>query len=276
MLSATDSSGTSPSALRSSGTSPTPAVMAAAGVHRRTGASSTLIDPESTGSAPNRARTVSLRPEPSSPARPTTSPACTATSTPARACRRVSPTACSTGPPARSVCPAPKRVRPCSRTSSTPRPSIIATNPSRSVATDRAVVHPAAVAQHGDPLGQPEDLVQLVCDVQHGDAVGAQHPDHLGQPVDLPRLQRRRRLVHDHAPTRRWIPRGPAPPSAARPGPARRAAAGHRPRLPNGTAARERPGAARRSRSGRSRPSGSRPRKRLRATLSCGTRFSSW
>ena len=59
-------------------------------------------------------------------------------------------------------------------------------------------VHAPAVAQHRDLLAQPEDLVELVRDVEDRDAVAPQHVDHLEQPVDLARLQRRRRLVHDH------------------------------------------------------------------------------
>ena len=60
-------------------------------------------------------------------------------------------------------------VAPCSRTSSTSRPSMVATSRSRVVSGDRAGVHEPAVAQHGDPLADPEHLVELVRHVQHGD-----------------------------------------------------------------------------------------------------------
>ena len=55
-----------------------------------------------------------------------------------------------------------------------------------------------AVAEHGHPVGQREDLVHLVADVQHGGAGLAQVVDHAEEPGDLRVRQRRGRLVHDH------------------------------------------------------------------------------
>ena len=54
-----------------------------------------------------------------------------------------------------------------------------------------------AVAQHRHPVGQSEDLRQLVGDIGDADAALAEAPDHLQQPARIPIRQRRGRLVHD-------------------------------------------------------------------------------
>ena len=55
-----------------------------------------------------------------------------------------------------------------------------------------------AIAQHGDPIAEPEDLLEPMGDIDDGDAVAPQDVDDLEQPFDFPRLERRGRLVHDH------------------------------------------------------------------------------
>jgi hypothetical protein len=101
MLSATGMSRTMPSALRSSGTSATPARIAASGSPRRSGLPSTFTLPEATGSAPAMARTSSVRPAPTIPAMPRISPALTANET-----SRNAPAA-DVKPETRSTSPAP-------------------------------------------------------------------------------------------------------------------------------------------------------------------------
>ena len=54
-----------------------------------------------------------------------------------------------------------------------------------------------AVAQHRHPVGQREDLRQLVGDIGDADAALAQAPDHLQQPARIRIRQCGRRLVHD-------------------------------------------------------------------------------
>ena len=58
-------------------------------------------------------------------------------------------------------------------------------------------VDPAAVAQHGDAIGQTEDFVHLVRDVQDRHPLAAQAIDHAKQPLDLGFGQGAGRLVHD-------------------------------------------------------------------------------
>ena len=60
------------------------------------------------------------------------------------------------------------------------------------------VKHFDAVAQHGDAVGDFEDLVELVADEDHRDAGAAQLADDVEQPGYLAGGQRRRRLVHDN------------------------------------------------------------------------------
>ena len=69
---------------------------------------------------------------------------------------------------------------------------------------DRLRPDVAAVAHHGDPLADREDLVEAVRDEEDGVAPGAQRLDDAEQPLDLVRRQRRGRLVHhDDARVRR-------------------------------------------------------------------------
>ena len=57
--------------------------------------------------------------------------------------------------------------------------------------------HLPPVAQHRDAIGDGEDLVEVVGDVQHPDAPVAHPPDDLEQPLRLGLGHRRRRLVED-------------------------------------------------------------------------------
>src|SRR3569833_1472265 len=93
MLSRIDRLGMIPSALRFSGSRLTPARMAPVMDRLRRGAPATVTCPASRVSAPAIALAVSVRPAPSSPPRPSTSPWRSSLETSARACRRVSPVA---------------------------------------------------------------------------------------------------------------------------------------------------------------------------------------
>jgi hypothetical protein len=75
MLSRTDSPGTMPSLLRSSGSIAMPALSALAVLLRLSGVPLTETSPASVGSAPAMARAVSDRPAPSSPPSPRPPPA---------------------------------------------------------------------------------------------------------------------------------------------------------------------------------------------------------
>ena len=55
----------------------------------------------------------------------------------------------------------------------------------------------AAVAQHGDAIGNRENLFEPVRDVDDADLLGLQPRDDLEEPLHLRPAQRRRRLVHD-------------------------------------------------------------------------------
>lgn len=132
MFSRTERPGTMPSALRSSGSMLMPARMAAAGVGRPRRLPSTVISPPSRGSAPVSAFAVSLRPEPSSPPSPSTSPAYNSTDMSCSWWRRSRPVAVRTGVRAASCPSAAKPVRPSRRTSAMSRPSIIETSCMRS------------------------------------------------------------------------------------------------------------------------------------------------
>ena len=54
------------------------------------------------------------------------------------------------------------------------RPTIICTRAAGDVSRGGDGRHAAAVAQHGDPVGDAEDLVQAMGDVDDADAAGAQ------------------------------------------------------------------------------------------------------
>ena len=61
-------------------------------------------------------------------------------------------------------------------------------------------MHEPAVAQHGDPVADPVELLHPVADVHHREPAVAQPLDHAEQRLDLAGLERRGRLVHDDHP----------------------------------------------------------------------------
>ena len=191
-----------PSALRSSGTMPTPARMAAAGDQRRSARPSDADRPGVDRVARRRPPSPSrCGPEPSSPARPTTSPACTSTLTSSSSGRRVSPSARSTGAPVASRCSSPKVVAPCRadlvdvaaehgghqpQPGRARRPAPVCTSrPSRSTVTRSQIRNTSS---------------SLCVTYRTATCWLAQQVDHAEQQVDLARLQRRGRLVHDDDP----------------------------------------------------------------------------
>lgn len=132
-----------------------------------------------------------------------------------------------------------------------------------------------AVAEHGDTVTDPVELVHAVADVEHGDATCAQVLDDPEERLDLARLQRGGGLVHDDD---LGVDRD---------------GAGQRDHLLGadaqgvqglfGSTRTPKPSSSsvvsRCIRAKSIRPSrflGSRPRKMLRATLISGTRFTSW
>ena len=57
--------------------------------------------------------------------------------------------------------------------------------------------HVRSVAEHRDRIGDAEDLVHFVRDIDQGDAAPLEHGDHVEEGLDLPVGDRRRGLVHD-------------------------------------------------------------------------------
>lgn len=64
-------------------------------------------------------------------------------------------------------------------------------------ADEVAGVDVAAVAEHGDAVADPVELVHAVADVEDGDALAAQVPDDVEEGLDLARFQRGGGFVHD-------------------------------------------------------------------------------
>ena len=181
---------TSPWRLRSSGTRPSPARIAARGDDRRTGLPPTSTRPDTWGSRPNSACATSERPAPTRPARPTTSPART------RARRR-------------ETCPGLDSFS--TRSSSSPGADdtccgdvLVEAAPDHQVHQRRLVERAGrlgrdvgAVAQHGHRVAEPEDLRHAVRDVDAGDAALAQAAHERVQPIGLVLRQAAGRLVED-------------------------------------------------------------------------------
>ena len=152
------------------------------------------IDPDSPASAgvrPNSVRASSLRPAPTSPASPTISPARTlnvTSRTPARWHVRLRMARASRRLHVRFV-PEDRRH--------------LAADHERD---ERGAVHPdrlprvdsPAVAQHGDSIGELEDLVEAMADVEHAGPTRAHLADSREQACHVVRRQRRCGLVHDH------------------------------------------------------------------------------
>ena len=131
MFSRTVSSSTSPSVRRFSGQNATPCAVAARGLRIETGLPSIVISPASARSAPNSRRASSVRPEPSRPASPTTSPRCSARSNGAIAPLRPTALASSTGVVASSESSAVRGFFSSASSVLSSRPSILETSSTR-------------------------------------------------------------------------------------------------------------------------------------------------
>ena len=155
----------------------------------------TVTWPWSGRSAPYSSRTSSVRPEPSSPARPTTSPGYTSRSAGSSTPRLPTPSARSTGSPERSM------VRCAERDERLEVVELAADHLGHQGVPgqlgDEVLADQGAVAQHGDPVGDLVDLVQEVGDEQDRDARVAQLADHAEELLDLVAVEAGRRLVQD-------------------------------------------------------------------------------
>ena len=162
-----------------------------------------------------------------------------------------------------------------SRSASISRPTIRCVTSAASVSLRSSVFDQPAVAQHGDAVGQAKHLVHLVRDVEDRHAALAQPLDHAKQPGDLGFGERAGRLVHDQDVG--FERQGLGDLDQLLIADAQRA--DRLPRIDRGIpAVRAAPAAARPSRARRASPSAvrsSRPRKMLAAAESCSTRFSS-
>ena len=141
---------------------------------------------------------------------------------------------------------------------------------------DRRGQHALAVAQHGDAIGESDDLVQTVRRVDDRDARLRQLPHDLEQGLAFRARKRGRRLVHDQDPRVQRQRLGDldqllfAYPELAR---MRRCASISMPsRFKSALAALM----IRRWSTKAPRISGSRPRKIFSAAVNSGTRFNSW
>ena len=61
-------------------------------------------------------------------------------------------------------------------------------------------VHDPAVVHHADPVGQVEDVVDVVADQEDADALVLELPDEVADLRGLGRSERRGRFVHDQDP----------------------------------------------------------------------------
>ena len=153
---------------------------------------SKLIVPPSARSAPKTARAVSVRPEPSSPASPTISPARTSRLDVAAPGGR--PARCSAREQLAPIaCAWPwKPSRPRRRTVGRSRPSMAATSCELGHLGHRRDGDGAAVAHDGDPVADGVELVELVADEDHRDARRLELADDVEQDVDLVLVERAR------------------------------------------------------------------------------------
>ena len=174
-----------------------PLARATRGLRRRTGSPSTVTVPLSARSAPKSRRAVSVRPDPSSPAMPSTSPLRSSRSSGATPDFRPSPVG-HRGTSAATVASA-RHATSCSSASSTAssRPIILETSCRRGSSGREVLADEAPVAQHGDAVGDAVHLIEEVGDEQHGDTRCTDPLDDLEQLVDLACVEARRRLVED-------------------------------------------------------------------------------
>ena len=140
---------------------------------------------------------------------------------------------------------------------------------------DAAGVDETAIPQDRHAVADTKHLFEAMGDVDDGDAVATKQVDDLEQPLDLSRFEGRRRLVHDHDP----VVRGDRAGDRDHLLDAQAELAKRSPDVDRQAVARQDRGASRCIRSKSIKPSrlvGSWPRNRLRATLSSGTRLTSW
>ena len=181
-----------PSFGRSAGTAHSPASIAACGLNCGIALPSTSTVP-TRSRRPDSRLASSSRPDPVRPAMPTTSPGWTSRSNGASSApptpRRLSTGATSVGRGSTRWCAA------VSATST--RPSIRLARPSWvSDAVDSVAIAPA-VAQHRHPVGDLQDLVEVVGDEQHGGAPLGHATHRREQAGDLRAGQRGGGLVED-------------------------------------------------------------------------------
>ena len=139
---------------------------------------------------PKSASASSVRPAPSRPMRPTISPACRVKETSSNSPARLAPPHLEHRPAACGRRGAPHRVL----------DALAGHQLGEAVIVDlggREGADLAAVAQHRDPLGDLDHLIQPVADEDDGDALRLQPADRREQEVDLVPGQRRGRLVHE-------------------------------------------------------------------------------
>ena len=192
---------TSPWSLRSAGTKPTPAAIAARGLRKSAGRPATSTRPYPLR-RPKIASSSSERPAPTRPASPTTSPGATSSEMFSNAPGRLKSRTRSTASPTSL---APSCV--ASKFSSS-RPTISAIRRGRSKS---ATMPPPTVCPSRRTVtrsAEREELAEPVRDEDDRDALGAQAPDEPEERLDLILGQRARRLVEDqHAGIDRERPR---------------------------------------------------------------------
>ena len=179
---------------RSSGIRAMPSSMASLGELSVTGLPSTRTSPETTLSMPNSRRAMALRPLPSRPAMPSTSPACKLQRQLAGLCR------------ARHILQLQQHlVLPgvgagdAGEALRFAADDVLDDGGQRQFRQRRGDDMPA-VAQDGRPVGDAHDLVHAVRDVDDGDAFRLQPPEEREQPVDIVGGKGRARLIeHQHA-----------------------------------------------------------------------------
>ena len=169
-----------------------PARMASWFVGSVIGWPSSRISPASGRVMPNSDKASSVRPAPSSPVRPSTSPRCRVKSTSAYSPARVRPRTSSNGGGAGQVAGGDGVLdgQPGHQLADAPRVDL----------GHRPGADLAAVAHHRDALGDLDHLVEPMADEHHRDAVGLQLRHDAQQRVDLGPGERGRGLVHEQQP----------------------------------------------------------------------------
>ena len=197
MFSRTLSSRIRPSALRSSGQNAIPSLSERPGVWVVIGTPPTLRRPESARAAPKTSLATSVRPEPSSPASPTTSPERTERSNGAIRRRRPRPSATRIGSPFA-----------VGRSRDKPFLGLLefASQHQRDQFQRRQIrrrrrADQAAIAQDRDAVCDPIHLIDEVGDEDHCDSAPLQVPHDPEQEFGLVRVEARGRLVEHQNPS---------------------------------------------------------------------------